>query len=148
VQAGTSTLVTIYTDVDGLTEADNPISANTSGFYSFYVEAGTYDLIISAPGYSKHRQKNIVITSDAAAALSALYAPKANPIFSGIVSMPTLSVTTINAAITTVTGSFQAVNSTLTGTTTITGVTTIQNATITGTVSTPTVSAITVTQAP
>ncbi len=46
----TGTPATLFSDATGKTYQGNPVAANNSGTYSFYIEEGQYDLYVSLAG--------------------------------------------------------------------------------------------------
>src|SRR6185436_16657248 len=58
---GTTTSATIYSDSAG-TSKSNPFTAGTDGFYSFYVDNGSYDLQISGSGFTTYSWTDIRVS--------------------------------------------------------------------------------------
>lgn len=50
--ANTTTPVTIYSDLAGATQKDNPVTTDSDGRYFFYVDAGLYDMNIVHSAWS------------------------------------------------------------------------------------------------
>jgi hypothetical protein len=49
----TSSLVQLYSDVDGATPLGNPVTADSSGFVRFYVGEGRYDVIVTSGAFTR-----------------------------------------------------------------------------------------------
>ena len=62
-RTGTSTNATIYSDAAG-TSKSNPFTAAADGFYSFYVDNGSYDIVTAATTWTDIRVSEIGVTSN------------------------------------------------------------------------------------
>ena len=62
-RTGTSTNATIYSDAAG-TSKSNPFTAAADGFYSFYVNNGSYDIVTAATTWTDIRVSEIGVTSN------------------------------------------------------------------------------------
>lgn len=62
-RTGTSTNATIYSDAAG-TAKSNPFTAAADGFYSFYVDNGSYDIVTTATTWTDIRVSEIGVTSN------------------------------------------------------------------------------------
>lgn len=65
-ETGTSTPITLYTDVDG-TAGSNPMSTDSVGRFSFFADPGIYDIQVSGAGITSYTLTGIslnLVTSD------------------------------------------------------------------------------------
>lgn len=58
--AGTTTVASIFSD-DGVTPADNPLTAGEDGSFEFYAANGKYDVLVEKSPYKPHHENGILL---------------------------------------------------------------------------------------
>lgn len=59
--AGTNTVATLYLDAAGTQSSPNPVTADSSGRFDFYVDSGLYDMYIVSTGAAPYWLRNVVM---------------------------------------------------------------------------------------